>query len=167
MLGASAGGREMLTATVDQTTDLLSARLDLEEDEVQRGFNILMREHERSIASTISAQVAILLERSPVLAIQVVAAPVLHGSALTIDLTAPLNGTAAIEKIRNAPGLLIAEEGEPLGTIDAVGQEAIVVSVEERPGALSLFCVFDNARVAALSAMWVAETLAASKSALA
>ena len=35
---------DMIARTVDQTTDLLAARLDLEEDETQRAFNAFMRE---------------------------------------------------------------------------------------------------------------------------
>ena len=167
MLGASAGGRDMLTTTVDQTTDLLSARLELDDDAIQRGFNIFMREHERSVATAISSQVISLLDRSPVLAVQVAAMPVLHGSAIAIDLPALIDGGDARELLRAAPGVLIAEEGEPLGIIDAVGQEAIVVSVEDRPGVLSLWCVFDNTRLAALGALWIAETLALGSSALA
>jgi len=54
-----------------------------------------------------------------------------------------------------------------LGVIDAVGQEAIVVSVETRPQSVSLWCVFDNTRLAALSALWIAETLALSSPTLA
>ena len=167
MLGASAGGRDVLATTVDQTTDLLSARLDLDEDAVQRGFNVFMREHERSIATTISAQVISLLDRSPVLGLQVVGMPVLHGSALAINLPALIEGGDARELLRVAPGVLLAEEGEPLGLIDAVGQEAIVVSVEESPGTVGLWCVFDNTRLAALGALWIAETLALGTSALA
>jgi aspartate-semialdehyde dehydrogenase len=167
MLGASAGGMDMLTATVDQTTDLLSARLELDEDEVQRGFNVFMREHERSVASAIAAQVSALLENPPVLSVQAAAIPVLHGSALTIDIQKPSNGEDARELLRAAPGLLVVEEGEPLGVIDAVGQEAIIVSVETRAQSVSLWCVFDNTRLAALDALWIAETLALSSPTLA
>jgi len=171
MLGASAGGRDVLTATVDQTTDLLSARLELDDDEVQRGFNAFMREHERSVATAIAAQVATLLDKAPALSVQVAAIPVLHGSALTVDLQRQRdskgNGEDAVELLRVAPGILMAEEGEPLGVIDAVGQEAIVVSVEPRADSLSLWCVFDNTRLAALGALWIAETLALSSPTLA
>jgi aspartate-semialdehyde dehydrogenase len=167
MLGASAGGRDMLATTVDQTTDLLSARLALDEDATQRGFNVFMREHERAVSTVIGAQVISMLDRSPVLALQVVAIPVLHGSALAINLPALIDGADARELLRVAPGVLIAEEGEPLGVIDAVGQEAIVVSVDEGPGTLGLWCVFDNTRLAALGALWIAETLALGSSILA
>jgi aspartate-semialdehyde dehydrogenase len=167
MLGASAGGRDMLATTVDQTTDLLSARLALDDDVVQRGFNVFMREHERSIATVIGAQVISILDRSPVLALQVAAMPILHGSALAINLPALIEGGDARELLRIAPGVLMAEEGEPLGVIDAVGQEAIVVSVDDGPGTLGLWCVFDNTRLAALGALWIAETLALGSSTLA
>jgi aspartate-semialdehyde dehydrogenase len=171
MLGASAGGRDVLTAAVDQTTDLLSARLELDDDDVQRGFNAFMRENERSVAVAIAAQVATLLDKAPTLSIQVAAIPVLHGSALTVDIQRPRairgDGDDPVEQLRVAPGILIAEEGEPLGVIDAVGQEAIVVSVEPRTDSLSLWCVFDNARLAALGALWIAETLALSSPTLA
>lgn len=164
MLGASAGGRDVLTDTVDQTTDLLSARLELDDDEVQRVFNAFMREHERSVASAIAAQVVMLLDKPRTLSVQAAAIPVLHGSALTVDIQRPReskgNGEEAVELLRAAPGILIAEEGEPLGVIDAVGQEAIVVSVESGADALSLWCVFDNTRLAALGALWIAEALA-------
>jgi aspartate-semialdehyde dehydrogenase len=167
MLGASAGGMDMLTATVDQTTDLLSARLELDDDEVQRGFNVFMREHERSVASAIAAQVSALLENPPTMSVQAAAIPVLHGSALTIDIQKPSNGQDARELLRAAPGLLVVDEGEPLGVIDAVGQEAIIVSLETRPQSVSLWCVFDNTRLAALDALWIAETLALSSPTLA
>jgi aspartate-semialdehyde dehydrogenase len=171
MLGASAGGRDVLTAAVDQTTDLLSARLELDDDDTQRGFNAFMREHERSLATAITAQIATLLDKAPPLSIQVVAIPVLHGSALTVDIQRPRaikgNGDDPVELLRVAPGILIAEEGEPLGVIDAVGQEAIVVSVETRADSLSLWCVFDNTRLTALGALWIAETLALSSPTLA
>jgi aspartate-semialdehyde dehydrogenase len=171
MLGASAGGRDVLTATVDQTTDLMSARLELDDDDVQRGFNAFIREHERSVATAIAAQVATLLGKAPQLSVQAAAIPVLHGSALTIDIPRPADrgasGENALERLRAAPGILIAEEGEPLGVIDAIGQEAIVVSVETRRDSLSLWCVFDNTRLAALGALWIAETLALSSPALA
>jgi aspartate-semialdehyde dehydrogenase len=167
LLGASAGGRDALAAAVDQTTDLLSARLQLDDDDVQRGFNAFVREHERSVATAIVAQVYSLLGKSPGLAVQAVGVPVLHGSAVAIDMPARAEIHDARELLRGAPGLLLAEEGEPLGVIDAVGQEAIVVSVEENAQSLSLWCVFDNTRLAALGALWIAEMLAAGSPALA
>ncbi|HEY6418282.1 MAG TPA: hypothetical protein VIX59_04695 [Candidatus Binataceae bacterium] len=159
MLGASSGGKGLVARTVEQTTDLLSARLDLEEDETQRGFNLFMREHERSIAGAATAQVAAMLSPAPELRLQTVSVPVLYGSAITIEIPADGGGEVMIELIRGAPGVLLTEEGEPLSVIDAVGQEAILVQAEPRPHGLSLWCVFDNVRLAALTALWIAETL--------
>ncbi len=159
MLGASSGGKGLVARTVEQTTDLLSARLDLEEDETQRGFNLFMREHERSIAGAVAAQVAELLSAAPELRLQAVSVPVLYGSAMTIEIPADGGGESMVELIRGAPGILLTEEGEPLSVIDAVGQEAILLQAETRARGLSLWCVFDNVRLAALTALWIAETL--------
>ncbi len=163
MLGASAGGKGIVARAVDQTTDLLGARLDLEEDETQRGFNLFMREHERAMADVIAAHTATLLRTHPKLTVQVVAVPVLYGSAITIGAAlAEAEAAAAIDRIRSAPGLLLVEEDEPLGVIDAIGQDAILVQAAAGPSGLKLWCAFDNARIAALTALWIAETLVAS-----
>jgi aspartate-semialdehyde dehydrogenase len=162
MLGASAGGKGIIARAVDQTTDLLSARLDLEEDETQRGFNLFMREHERAMADVIAAQSAALLRTQPNLMLQVVAVPVLYGSAITIGAAlGAAEAAAAIDRIRGAPGLLLVEEDEPLGVIDAIGQDAILVQTAAGASGLGLWCAFDNARIAALAALWIAETLIA------
>ena len=58
MTGGSAGGRSAIARIVDQTTELLSARLDLEEEEIQRAFNAFTRETERALADRIVAQAA-------------------------------------------------------------------------------------------------------------
>jgi aspartate-semialdehyde dehydrogenase len=160
MLGASASGKDALAATVEQTADLLNARLDLEDEEVQCGFNIFVREQERRLAAAIAAQAAALLDRPPAIFVQAVAVPILHGTGLTIEFYGTGGGMDAKERLRAAPGILVTDTDEPLGVIDAVGQEAIVVSAEERPGSLSIWCVFDNARLAALDALWIAETFA-------
>jgi aspartate-semialdehyde dehydrogenase len=166
MLGASAGGKSLITRTVEQTTDLLSARLELEEGDTQRGFNLFMREHERAVASSITAQVRELLASPVELSLQVVSAPVLYGSSMAIAIPPRDDTPALIEKLRAAPGVLLTEEAEPLGVIDAVGQEAILVQAENGPHGLGIWCVFDNARIAALCALWIAETLSAISPAL-
>ncbi|MGO9604914.1 MAG: hypothetical protein ACLQAT_16275 [Candidatus Binataceae bacterium] len=159
MLGASASGRGSIARLVDQTTDLLAARLDLEGDDVQRAYNALVRESERAAADRIAAQVAALMT-SPPLSIHVVAIPVLHGSGLTISATLDETGDEWLERLRATPGVLLAEEGEPLSIVDAVGQEAIKIRAERDAAGVSLWCAFDNTRLAALTAIWVAETFA-------
>lgn len=159
MLSASAGGKGVVAKVVQQTADLLSARLDLEEDETQRGFNAQMREHERAMAATIAAQTAELIGSETQLALQVITIPVLYGSGIAIDIALQRNGEPIVDAIRSAPGVLLVEADEPLGVIDAIGQEAILAQAEVRPGGLALWCVFDNTRMAALDALWIAETL--------
>ncbi len=162
MLGASAGGKGIVARAVDQTTDLLGARLDLEEDETQRGFNLFMREHERAMADVIAKHCAALLQTRPNLSLQVVSVPVLYGSAITIGVAlGEAEAAAAIERIRSAPGLLMVEDDEPLGVIDAIGQDAILVQAAAQAPGLKLWCAFDNARLAALTALWIAEILVA------
>ncbi|MGH7950053.1 MAG: hypothetical protein ACREQF_12560 [Candidatus Binataceae bacterium] len=160
--GASAGGRDRVTAAIEQTTDLLSGRLSLEEQEVQRGFNLFVHREESLAHEVISSQASHLLGRAPQIVTSVVAAPVLHGAALVIHLAAAPKATGRVEEaLRAAPGLLMVEAGEPLGIADAVGQDAIIVRVDIRLEGLALWCVFDNARLAALLAVWIAENLPA------
>ncbi len=163
MLGASASGQHMIARLVKQTTDLLGARLDLGEDESQRAFNVTMRENERAIADVIAGQAAAILARGPeTLSVQAVAIPVLHGSALSIQGAVKLEASDQdwIERLRAAPGVLLREEDEPLSNIDAAGQEAIIVRAERVASGAALWCVFDNTRLAALIALWIAETFA-------
>ncbi len=159
MQGASARGRHMIARTVDQTTDLLAARLDLEEDETQRAFNAFVREGERAVAGRIAEQVLAMLSRPAAsLSMQLAAIPVLHGTMLTLHASGPADGW--IDALRAAPGILMVEESEPLSLVDAIGQEAILLRAEEHPSRAEIFCAFDNTRIAALGALWIAETFA-------
>ncbi|HXW85694.1 MAG TPA: hypothetical protein VEJ86_14905 [Candidatus Binataceae bacterium] len=161
LLGASSAGRDMIAKTVDQTTDLLRAQLDLE-DEPQRAFNALVREHERATAANIARQANLLFATAAGLAVQVVSIPILHGSALSIGIPAGPgvpDRDDDLERLRTAPGLLLIEPGEPLAIADAVGQEAIMVAADLSAAGLALFCAYDNTRLAALSAVWIAEML--------
>jgi aspartate-semialdehyde dehydrogenase len=89
----------------------------------------------------------------------VAVAPIVHGAALTIEIPAAAEMGEWIDRLGKAPGIILAEEGAPLGVIDAVGQEAVMISAELSETGLTLWCVFDNARLAALSALWIAETM--------
>ncbi len=161
MQGASAGGRGSIARIVDQTTDLLSARLEIDEEEVQHAFNAFARESERAIADRIAAQVtALTLQSISPLTVQMVSIPVLHGTGLTISARVESSGDEWLESLRATPGVLVVEEGEPLSIVDAVGQEAIKVSAERDGAGVKLWCVFDNTRLAALTAVWIAETFA-------
>ena len=63
------------------------------------------------------------------------------------------------DRLRAAPGILFVDDSRPIGVIDALGQEAIVVKLNRQPSGTSLFAAFDNARLAALIAIWIAENL--------
>jgi len=167
MQGASARGRLMIARTVDQTTDLLAARLDLEDDDTQRAFNAFVRESERAIAGRITEQTLAMLSRPALaLSVQLAAIPVLHGTMLALHVREPAAGW--IDRLRAAPGLLMVEDAEPLSLVDAIGQEAILVRAEDRPedrtehraAGSVIWCAFDNTRIAALCALWIAETFA-------
>jgi aspartate-semialdehyde dehydrogenase len=161
MQGASAGGRGAIAQMVDQSTDLLGARLDLEDEEIQRAFNAFSRETERAAADRIAAQTAaIARDAIAPLTASLIGIPVLHGTGLTLAATIASEGDEWLERLRATPGVLLVEEGEPLSIVDGVGQEAIKVSAERDGSQVKLWCVFDNTRLAALVAVWVAETFA-------
>ncbi len=160
MVGASAGGRDLITETVEQSAELLSGSLDIEDDEVQRGFNIFVNESDRERAKVFVAQTLSLLDpASPDIALQMMTAPILHGSILAIQIPMSPESDQWRERLRTAPGLLLVEDRKPFGVIDALGQEAIVVRMDESPAGITLFCAIDNARLAALNALWIAENL--------
>ncbi len=159
LTGASAGGRDRVTETVEQSAALLSGSAEIEEGEIQRGFNIILSERERQISETIRAQTAALIGSAPSIVLQVLSTPVLHGSVLSILIPPSTEAELYAERLRAAPGLMFVEDPEPIGVMDALGQEAIVVRMDRQPGGTVLFTVFDNARLAALVALWIAENL--------
>ncbi len=159
MVGASAGGRDLITATVEQSAGLLSGSLDIEPEEVQRGFNVFVSESDRETAEVFVAQTRFMMGREPKIALQVINAPILHGSIVAIQLPRQPESAGWRERLRAAPGILLVEDRKPLGVIDALGQEAIVVRMDESECGVALFCALDNARLAALNALWIAENL--------
>jgi len=159
LMGASAGGRDRITKTAEESADLLSGSLDLEEDEYQRAFNVLIGDSERRVSEVVRAQCAALMENPPALSLQVLSAPILHGSVLSIQLTPSENAASYADLLRAAPGVLFVDDNRPVGVIDALGQEAVLVKLNRQPSGTALFAAFDNARLAALIAIWIAESL--------
>ena len=159
LMGASAWGRDRVAQTAEESADLLSGSLDIEESDYQRAFNIVASESDRRVSEVVRAQFAALMEVAPALAMQVLTAPILHGSILSIQLPPLQEAALYAERLRGAPGILFVEDKEPMGVIDALGQEAIVVKLDRQPGGTALFAAFDNARLAALIAIWIAENL--------
>jgi aspartate-semialdehyde dehydrogenase len=160
MLGASASGNAQVGELARQSADLLNGRLSIEEDERQLAFNIDAEDSGEEIASAIGAQVAHLLgSQACDLAVRVMTVPVLHGTMITLTLPASANTPDAEGKLRAAPGVMLLDKSERASVIDAVGQEALLVSFGAGPHGVSLVCVFDNAIRAALNALWIAETM--------
>lgn len=162
MMGASSGGREEISRLAGETTDLLNARFDLEEDEVQRAFNVFLSVAERDIGRVIQAQAAHLVGHAANLSVQAVRVPVFHGTAIAASVFSDGSTDKWLERIRNAPGLIMFNEADPTGVIDATGEDAVFVKAGLRPNVMDLWCVFDNARLAALDALWIAETIGGS-----
>jgi len=159
ILGASGWGREAIAALFNQTADLLNARLDLADDETQTAFNLFLPGEADEMAGVIAAQVAALTGTTPKLAIQVARAPVFHGAAVALFLPYQADTPQWAARLRGAPGLVLVESGEASGSADAAGQEAVIVKLTVGPAGAALWCVFDPARIAALAAIWVAETV--------
>jgi len=157
MVGASSQGKAEVADLIRQSADLLNARLNVEEDETQIAFNIFLDEREAELTAAISAQVAELLGRQPQLIMRVLRVPVLHGMALAIFIPASSATDGWRDRLSAAPGILLLEEQDPAGIVDAVNQEAICISAKSGPSGLALWCVFDGARRAAMSALWAAE----------
>jgi len=160
MIAASAGGREAVSKLFNQSADLLNARLDVGEDEIQLAFNVFLPPNGRELAAAVSAQVAALMGAAPQLTIQVAQVPSFHGGAIALFVPAVGNIGDWSGRLRSAPGIILVETDEASGLIDAVGQEGVVVRMGGGPGGAALWCTFDSARIAALSALWIAETLA-------
>jgi len=159
ILGASHGGRERLASLITQSANLMNAQLSVGEGEIQLAFNVFLDPREAQIAGELGSQAASLLGYKPSLALLIVQAPTLHGTALALSVR--LDCDSARRKLREAPGVLLVEDEGPQfrGVVDAVGEDAILVRVLERPPGIALWCLFDSARLAVLPALWVAENL--------
>ena len=163
MMGASAHGRTEVERLIEQSAELLNARLDIGEGEHQLAFNVDLNENQACVADAIGAQASCLLnQRLRSIPVQVVNVPVLHGIAITmfLALSPPAAGTDWLAKLRLAPGLILTEEGAESGLASAIGQEAILVGARPTEAGASIFCVLDNTRRTALGAVWIVENLA-------
>lgn len=159
MLGASSMGHGAIGHLVEQSADLLSGKLDLQEDESQAAFNVAPFPGAAELGKALLAQIARLIDVAPQLVLQTVLVPVLHGNAIVLGLPNTAGADTWAGALRAAPGVLMVEGDEPPTVIDAIGQEALLISLSSGACGSSLWCVFDNARRAALTALWVAECL--------
>ncbi|HKV54248.1 MAG TPA: hypothetical protein VJN94_06360 [Candidatus Binataceae bacterium] len=160
MLSASAGGHQAVSKLFEQSVDLLNARLDLADDEPQLAFNVLAAPGSHELAAVIAAQVSALGANASSLAVNVVSVQTFHGSAVALFLPASTNSGEWAQRLRAAPGIILVEGDDASGMVDAVGQEAVIVRMSLSQAGAAIWCVFDGARLAALTAVWIAETLA-------
>src|SRR3984957_10654577 len=160
LAGASASGRERVSELFNQTAELLNARLDIGEDDTQLAFNLYIPENGNTLADAIAAQVTALAGGGATVAVQFIQVPAFHGEALAVSITSPLGDAREwIPKLRAAPGILLIEGDDPAGFVDAVGQEAVIVRMRPSGTGAVWWCVVDRARVAATTALWIAESL--------
>jgi len=164
LLAAAAYGHEAASALFKQSVDLLNARLDVADDETQIAFNTFLPENGHELAYAITAQATALMGSSPALAIGVVRVPAFHGAAVALHVPARDDMREWPARLRAAPGIILVESDDATGFVDAATHDAAVVRMHEYPGGAVFWCVFDSARIAALSAIWIAESLASAAS---
>ena len=162
MLSASVLGRDTVKDLFQQSVDLLNGRLDLADGEVQFGFNASPF-GTASLAGALLAQTAQLLQARPAITLQLVRIPILHGVGLAVMALPDTDSRDWPQRLRAAPGVLLVEEEPALSVLDAIGQEALMVSLHPAASGPGLWCVMDNARSAALTALWIAECLSAAE----
>ena len=159
LLAAASRGREAIAALFRQSADLLNLRLDLADEETQTAFNVFLPRSADATAATIAAQVAILRAGAPAPLVQIAHVPAFHGGAVALLL--PANPAIAEwgTRLREAPGIVLVESGAGSSFVAAATQDAVVVKLTATAAGATLWCVFDPARVAALTALWIAENL--------
>ena len=63
------------------------------------------------------------------------------------------------ERLRSAPGLILVANDTAAGFVDAIGQEGVITRISLDAAGAAIWCAFDAARLAALTAVWIAEIL--------
>jgi aspartate-semialdehyde dehydrogenase len=159
MLGASALGHGAINHLVEESADLLNGKLELEDDERQSAFNAAVCLGATELESALLAQIEKLTGKTFRLSLQCIQVPILHGTALCLSMPNSAGAEAWTDSLRAAPGILLVENEEPPSVVDAIEQEALLLSLATRANGIQIWCVFDNARRAALAALWIAECL--------
>lgn len=161
LLGASSEGRRNVEEVAREAGALLGGAHSLEEGETQRAFNAMPADFPDDLPATIIGQVGVLAGDAPRLMVETVNISVLHGSAMTVLIPGTSASPDLAARLRPAPGLLLVEgEDEGASVIDAIGEEAVLIRVRAQSAGAAVWCAFDNVRLAALDAVWVAEKLA-------
>ncbi len=157
MLSASAAGHKGVSDLFQQSVDLLNARLDLD-DESQGAFNISPAQRAHELAQAFAAQIKVLGIDSSRLVLDIVRVPAFHGSGMALFLPADDMRMEWPERLRSAPGLILVTNDDAAGFVDAVGQEGAITRISLDGAGAAIWCAFDAARLAALTALWIAES---------
>lgn len=161
MLGAASFGHDVISRLFSESAELMNARLSLEEGESQLAFNVSLPPTESELGQALIAQVGTLVAESPAITMQVVRVPAFHGAGLTLSLPTAQGMSEWPTRLRAAPGILLVESAEVSTFVDAARQEAAIVKMTITAAGATLWAVFDPARLAALTALWIAETVVA------
>jgi len=158
MLSASAAGHHGVSDLFQQSADLLNAQLELD-DEPQVAFNVFPAQGTRELARAFAAQIGVLGVDSSQLVLDVVRVPAFHGSGVALFLPASEARKELAERLRSAPGLILLASDEAAGFVDAVGHDGAITRISLDAAGTAIWCAFDAARLAALTAVWIAEAL--------
>ena len=158
MLSASVAGHQGVSDLFQQSVDLLNARLDLD-DEPQVAFNVFKAQGACELARAFAAQIRVLGVDSSQLVLDIVRVPTFHGSGVALFLPAGEARMEWVERLRSAPGLILVANDAAAGFVDAVGQEGAITRISLDGAGAAIWCAFDAARLAALTAVWIAERL--------
>ncbi len=172
---ASQYGRAAMDELHQQTVSLLSfQKLPREIYDAQVAFNLLqslgeaakikLADSERRIAAHYKA----LMGETPMLALQLIHAPVFHGYVVSVflELTEPTTVEALELSLVGERIDLLAKESEPPSNLSATGQDQIMVLVEAADAGhaqgtrFKLLIAADNLKLAAIHAIACARELA-------
>lgn len=164
IVSASRFGKGAVVDLGRETIALLNLEVSEDESEPTVAFRCTPLGPEAA-ARRVEAEVRALVGETLPIAIHVVRAPIFHGHAasLAIQFESPVDLAAARARLRDAPSLLVAEEGAgPISTLDALAIDAMHVtelsSDAGDPTWLHFWVLGDNVRQgAALAAVALAE----------
>jgi aspartate-semialdehyde dehydrogenase len=160
MLSASAAGHIGVSELFQQSADLLNARLELE-DQPQVSFNIYAPKAAGELAAAFAAQIGVLGADSSRLLLDIVRVPAFHGTGVMLFMPADATREGWPERLRSAPGLIVVADQAVTGLVDALGQDGALTRLSLQNGGAAIWCAFDAARLAALTAIWIAEIITA------
>jgi aspartate-semialdehyde dehydrogenase len=173
---ASEHGQKGMDELHEQTVNLLSFQsLPKKVFDVQVAFNMVARYGAKSapLLSSVPERVVkhykkIVADRAPLPSLQVVQAPVFHGHAfsLNVQFEQATTTTQVSDALAGEHVAVIADPEEGPNNVSAAGQGNILVSVNPDLAdgrSVWLWAASDNFRVAAMTAVEVAESMAATR----